>query len=154
GKMEDVAHEGRTVLFVSHNMSAVKSLCTRGILLESGRVVRSGPVLDVVEEYLRSHATAEKECTWGEASAPGNARARLRAVRVKSVADGQNEFGITRPLVFEVEYEVLEAGAVLNLSLSVHGQDEVHLFASTNLTDSRYYAQPHPVGLYRSRCVI
>src|ERR1035437_6557578 len=53
-KMEDVTHEGRTVLFVSHNMAPVESLCTRAVLLQSGKVTADGGVRQVVDQYLRS----------------------------------------------------------------------------------------------------
>ena len=54
GKMQDISKQGgRTVLFVSHNMAAVKSLCTRGIVLEHGGVVFEGGIDDVVDYYLR-----------------------------------------------------------------------------------------------------
>jgi lipopolysaccharide transport system ATP-binding protein len=55
GKMQDVAStDGRTVLFVSHNMGALAQLCQRGVLLEQGRVTKIGPVRDVIQTYLRS----------------------------------------------------------------------------------------------------
>lgn len=53
GKMGDVAREGRTILFVSHNMAAVRDLCTRAILLEQGRVAFEGPTDEAVARYLR-----------------------------------------------------------------------------------------------------
>src|ERR1035437_7286214 len=53
-KMEDVTHEGRTVLFVSHNMASVESLCTRAVLLQSGKVVADGDVRQIVDQYLHS----------------------------------------------------------------------------------------------------
>ena len=53
GKMGDVAKAGRTVLFVSHNMAVIQTLCSRGICLRSGGVVADGPITDVVQEYLR-----------------------------------------------------------------------------------------------------
>ena len=53
GRMKEVGRTGRTVLFVSHNMPAVESLCTRAILLDEGRVVRDGEVADLVGEYRR-----------------------------------------------------------------------------------------------------
>ena len=59
GKMEDVAGEGRTVLFVSHNMGAVKQLCTRGILLEHGRVVAEDEIYRVVDLYQHRNQVAE-----------------------------------------------------------------------------------------------
>jgi lipopolysaccharide transport system ATP-binding protein len=53
GKMQDISREGgRTVLFVSHNMAAVKQLCTRGILMENGRITRAGEVEDIISYYL------------------------------------------------------------------------------------------------------
>lgn len=51
GKMEDVAKQGRTVLFVSHNMLAVKSLCTTGILISQGVIIQSGTAQDIVDFY-------------------------------------------------------------------------------------------------------
>src|SRR5262249_14913661 len=51
-KMEDVAHGGRTVIFVSHNLSAVTRICPRAILLEEGRIVADGPAHRVVGRYL------------------------------------------------------------------------------------------------------
>jgi lipopolysaccharide transport system ATP-binding protein len=52
GKMGDVAKQGRTILFVSHNLSAVTTLCTRAILLENGMVSVDGTVREVVEKYM------------------------------------------------------------------------------------------------------
>ncbi|HOI72900.1 MAG TPA: polysaccharide ABC transporter ATP-binding protein [Syntrophales bacterium] len=59
GKMGEVAREGRTVLFVSHNMAAVRNLCARSILLEDGRIAADGPSEDTVNRYLRTK-TIEK----------------------------------------------------------------------------------------------
>ncbi len=63
GKMGDISKGGRTVLFVSHNLSAVRSLCGTGILLENGKLRRQGPIHQVVEEY-----------TYGLAKRNGSAR--------------------------------------------------------------------------------
>jgi lipopolysaccharide transport system ATP-binding protein len=54
GKMSQVSREGRTVLFVSHQIAAVQSLCTRAILLEHGKVTANGPVRDVVDQYVNA----------------------------------------------------------------------------------------------------
>ncbi len=62
GKMEDVTSEGRTVLFVSHNLNAVERLCTRGMILEQGAKVMEGPVSQCVEGYLkRNQEFAQKD---------------------------------------------------------------------------------------------
>jgi lipopolysaccharide transport system ATP-binding protein len=51
GKMDDIARQGRTVLFISHNMEAIQRLCTRGMFMERGRLVASGPIEEVVAGY-------------------------------------------------------------------------------------------------------
>jgi len=53
GKIEDVAQQGRTVLFVSHNMATVSSLCTRGFLLSSGNIAASGRLTDILSIYMQ-----------------------------------------------------------------------------------------------------
>jgi lipopolysaccharide transport system ATP-binding protein len=54
GKMGEVAREGRTVLFVSHNLAIIQALCHRGILVERGQVVTDAPVRDAIDRYLRT----------------------------------------------------------------------------------------------------
>ena len=60
GKMQDISKTGgRTVLFVSHNMAAVQSLCTKAILLEKGKIIASGDVESILEKYLLSNNNEE-----------------------------------------------------------------------------------------------
>lgn len=68
GKMADTARSGRTVLFVSHNMPAVRLLCDRGILLDGGRIVHDGAIDGAIAAYQASHASSES--TW-KRPAPG-----------------------------------------------------------------------------------
>jgi lipopolysaccharide transport system ATP-binding protein len=68
GKMEDIGHSGRTVLFVSHNMAAITRLCPRVVLLRQGKVVGDGKALDVVKQYLSEGASGQGLVTdlWSE----------------------------------------------------------------------------------------
>jgi lipopolysaccharide transport system ATP-binding protein len=59
GKMQDVSKGGRTVLFVSHNMGAVTTLCRTGIWMQQGRLVKSGPARQIVDEYLTTNASSQ-----------------------------------------------------------------------------------------------
>ena len=61
GKMQDVSKGGRTVLFVSHNIAAVKKLCTSGLMIESGKVTNAGGVEDVITDYMQSLGTLTSE---------------------------------------------------------------------------------------------
>ena len=72
GKMSDVARGGRTVLFVSHNMAAVRKLCSRGVLLEGGKLTYNGPADTAVESYL-------DEGEFGEGNGPVHIRQNLSA---------------------------------------------------------------------------
>lgn len=63
GKMEDVASQGRTVLFVSHNMSAVKQLCNRGLMLEQGRVVAEDAIGNVIDLYQEQNVASSTRST-------------------------------------------------------------------------------------------
>jgi lipopolysaccharide transport system ATP-binding protein len=88
GKMGDVARDGRTVLFVSHNMAAVRTLCQTGLLLERGRVTMSGPVQPVLAHYLAAGGgDADRWTRPAGESAPGPLRfeeAQLRLDHVHS----------------------------------------------------------------------
>jgi lipopolysaccharide transport system ATP-binding protein len=84
GKMGDVAHEGRTVLFVSHNMDAIQRLCTHGILLEEGRVAAHGPIVDVVARYLSARISDSAPRSWTNlerADRTGSGEARFVGAR-------------------------------------------------------------------------
>lgn len=87
GKMGDVAKEGRTVIFVSHNMQAIQSLCGNAFQLESGQVVTDGDARSVVAKYLLSISGVGSEATWSEQTAPGNDEVKLTAIRIHSGDD-------------------------------------------------------------------
>ena len=75
-KLNEVATEGRTILFVSHNLNAIQRMCPRSILLEAGQVVADGPTADVAQRYLvRTPSTPEARC-WIDLSAANRAGSR------------------------------------------------------------------------------
>lgn len=156
GKMQDATGQGRTVIFVSHNMAAVRSLCQRAILLEDGRVSLQGPIAPVTAQYIQETARIDAEHVWADLkSAPGSERARLHAIRIIG-ADGHSgaTMSIDSGFTVEVEYWALVSGVVLNVSLSFYSDYETHVFASPSISDDNWYQRPHPVGLFKSRCSI
>ncbi|MBV9848940.1 MAG: ATP-binding cassette domain-containing protein [Armatimonadetes bacterium] len=157
GKMQEVAEqEGRTVLFVSHNMAAVTELCSRAILLGNGRIQNDGSTLTVVNEYLDGATRRAAEIVFADAeTAPGNENVRLAAVRVLD-DEGRlaDKVDISRPLSVEVEYVNMIPGTILNISTSVYGPNDVYVLASPSISDRAWYQRPHPVGRFRSRCRI
>ncbi len=88
GKMGDVAREGRTVLFVSHNMASILALCERVILLKGGRLLGNGPTQEVVRDYLKSTIAEEIIDLEQRADRKGDGSARLLSCKVESVDSG------------------------------------------------------------------
>lgn len=155
-KMSTVAKEGRTVLFVSHNMAAVKTLCKRGVLLDAGRVQHIDNVQAIVDLYIRDNVSGSFTRTFDDpATAPGNNRARLCSIRLLNTQGAScGQFDISEDYYLEVEYAVIQAGTELNLSISAYNQEEVYILASPSISDTTWSMRPHPVGVYRSRCHI
>jgi lipopolysaccharide transport system ATP-binding protein len=78
GKMETVNRSGKTILFVSHNMAAVGNLCKRAILLDKGKLLREGPITEIIHEYQVA-ANGANSYEWSPKS-PGNSAAYLNKV--------------------------------------------------------------------------
>lgn len=84
GKMENIGEEGRTVLFVSHNISAIRTLCNTGILLNKGKVAFNGGVDEAIDEYLGADRLDKNEIHWDDITrAPGNENIRMLSISVK-----------------------------------------------------------------------
>ena len=106
GKMEEVGKEGRTVLFVSHNMTALKSLCSRAMLLDEGNMVVEGETQAVVNHYLQNMTNSVLEQVWeNRETAPGNDKVRLRSARIiiNDEEHHENVIRVDTPLKIEFE---------------------------------------------------
>ncbi|MEX2160757.1 MAG: ABC transporter ATP-binding protein [Anaerolineales bacterium] len=108
GKMSDVAQAGRTVLFVSHNMSAILRLTEKSIVLEKGELVYSAPTRQAVDYYMASGLSQSGERIWTQDEVPADA-APFKPVAMR-VRDPQGKVVETvqsrQPLEIEIEYEV------------------------------------------------
>jgi lipopolysaccharide transport system ATP-binding protein len=82
GKMSDVAHEGRTVLFVSHNMAAMQSLCTHGVFMQKGQVVVDGSINEAVSAYLRTVEQLQNTDLASRTERGGNGPLRLTDLKI------------------------------------------------------------------------
>jgi lipopolysaccharide transport system ATP-binding protein len=90
-KMSEVAREGRTVLFVSHNLATIQALCQRGVLLERGRAIADAPIGEAVDLYLRSLERAASEDLLGRRDRDGRAweQTLVRRLAVFDAVSGQ-----------------------------------------------------------------
>ena len=155
GRMSEVGREGRTVVFVSHSMTAITRLCPRAILLDRGRVIADGPAAEITAAYLRSDLGTMAHRTWPDpAAAPGDRVARLRAVGVIS-DDGAYgaAVDIRRPVTLEMAYDVLESGYIPVPNFHLYNEEGICVFVVGD-TDPAWRRRPKPVGHYVSRVTI
>ncbi|HVB85409.1 MAG TPA: ABC transporter ATP-binding protein, partial [Candidatus Dormibacteraeota bacterium] len=144
GKMQDVSRAGRTIIFVSHNMTALQRLCTRAVWLDDGHLVENGDVGEVVRCYLQKNTVANLESVWSdERTAPGDHRVRLRSVRLIPQSDSSDHITVHTPLRIEFTYWNYVPGAVLNVSMFLNSLEEICVF---NLASD---FEPRPAGLIR-----
>ena len=110
GQMEQIAGAGRTVFFVSHNMNAVRSLCTRAIQIDGGRVVADGNTDDVVGGYVAQQTSGTSSAMDLRRPLGNDSELRIVAVRVLDPEGRQGgPFHSSRSLTVEIEVEVYRA---------------------------------------------
>lgn len=154
GKMNDVASEGRTVLFVSHSMGAINTLCQRVIWVDKGAIAQDGPTRSVVTAYLNSGNSSLGQVVWPAEKRPGNQSFRLNSVTLKT-ATGQvtSEINISEDAWLEIEYEVIRPGARVILLIGLLDSGGEQVFASfNNGPENHAYGKPMQPGCYRSTC--
>jgi ABC-2 type transport system ATP-binding protein len=102
-RMRELVQEGRTLVFVSHNMSAIESLCERGVLLDHGRIAADGPARDVVREYLR-RVEAELVAESSERTAAGGGLVISRVTIHDEAGREVEEAAPNRPLTVRLHF--------------------------------------------------
>jgi lipopolysaccharide transport system ATP-binding protein len=155
GKMDAVSSQGRTVLFVSHNLAAVQSLCQKVVWLHQGRIVKVGEPGEIIPEYLGSTIETGSERVWAFDDAPGNNEVRLRRVAARPV-DGTVSDVITTqtPVALEFEYWNLVQGQYLDIYLVVENDQGATVFNNYPALEPNWHEKPFPKGLFRSICYL
>jgi len=150
-KMEDVGNEGRTVLFVSHNMAAVTRLCRRGILLCDGSILDDGDTHAIVSSYLTSGLGTTAARRWPDREdAPGDDSVLLRALRVVdrqgTVAEGVD---IRNSVGLQMEFEVREPGHILMPYFRLSNEEGIAIFSTID-QDLKWHSETRAPGRYVS----
>ena len=151
GKMQDVSKgEGRTVLFVSHNMASVKQLCKSGVLLENGGVKYIGEIQDTINYYIGESGFSEKQFFDDIETAPGNDDIRIKSFEIlpKDVNPFfPNEISIETGIIFRLEFWCLRENAVLDVDMNVKTLDDIHVFGIASPL-GRYGEKDSRRGIY------
>jgi len=141
GKMKDVSvNEGRTVLFVSHNMPSIRALCSSCLLMENGMVTKKGQTDFVITEYFNSNARSTNEISNiipNDLSLHNTGEAKFKkACIINEVGNTTSKIGFMEPLLVNVELEVLKKIIDVSISLFI-----VNQFAETVImaTENKFY---------------
>lgn len=155
GKMGEVAGEGRTVLFVSHNMSAVNTLCEKAIWLDQGEVQAMGPTKEVVSQYLSQGVARQQHKQWpNRDEAPGDRTVRLYEVSVSSPDSSEGQYSSSEPVWVDMTFEIFEPMEGFRIGFDlVSTQGDVIFRSLHNDGPSEYLVSITP-GVYTSRASI
>jgi homopolymeric O-antigen transport system ATP-binding protein len=145
GRMEELGTAGRTVLFVSHQLSAIAQLCDRAIHINGGQIVGDGAPAEVIAKYLHQTHSAGVERIWtSEESAPGDDLARIMSVRVlphEQMPPGIMD--VRRPIGIEIVFRVLQWGKPVFPKIKVLDRESTIAFNAMD-TDERWLESSLP----------
>ncbi len=145
GKMQDISRNGgRTVLFVSHNLLAVKSLCKTGILMEHGKIIKKGGVNEVVDFYLSKSNELITSTVSIESESNG--------FRVHTICISNNgidgNFDITKDLVFDINITSERVIETININIFLNTIEGITIFATCSPEKMQ------EIGTYNYQCII
>ena len=151
GRMSAVAREGRTVLFVSHNMIALRSLCARAIWIDKGRLVMDGEINEVVNRYLQHEKSSCYEKVWihngedFEASASVETREieLVSARLIPQKSDGGDRISVSDPILLQFEYINRVPDNLLQVSFVLYNLEGICIY------NGRSIPTRFPAGLIR-----
>jgi lipopolysaccharide transport system ATP-binding protein len=164
GKMKDVAGQGRTVLFVSHNMGAINNLCSRALLLEKGRLVLDSTAEETTDKYLGYQVLESAVATEEEINErmEGKILRGFPYVRLKKVAlldkenNTKNLFDADEPIQISIEFECLQSVPDLRLIIFIVDKNDTPIYGSQNTDDTDIASKFSHIakGVYKTVCVI
>jgi lipopolysaccharide transport system ATP-binding protein len=154
GKMGEVSKGGRTVLFVSHNMVAVQSLCQKVILLDKGALIQNGSANQIVSNYLKySLSSTQMDQVWkNKDEAPGCKEVRLHRISIQTNDQESNMITMETPFLIIVEYWNEIHAACLHITLHIRNEQGIVAFTTGSPQEPGWDGQSLEKGLYRSVC--
>jgi len=142
GKMNDVSKgEGRTVLFVSHNMAAVKSLCSHSIMLENGILTAYGETETIIDNYLTNQSNYIGKKTWA-VNKPKNQFLEVDTIYAHDIngfSPKDSCFNITKEIGITVKYRIFEDGYSFIHGANFFNSEEINIFNTHDVTLNNRY---------------
>jgi lipopolysaccharide transport system ATP-binding protein len=143
GKMQSVATEGRTILFVSHNMGVVANLCERVLLLHRGRLVSDGDPADVITAFVQAGAHTSGQVTWPRDSTAANTpRVSLLEAQIISGGSVTSDVRIDEEVVLRFTFEIKDTVAEYSSSVHLFDKEGTWVLCSGTLS------KRHSLGIH------
>ena len=157
GKMQDVASEGRTVIFVSHVMQAIRNLCDRTIHIDQGRIIDDGPTQHVIRNYLSggSHQQLAEKVWDNKHTQPGDSGFRLLGLRVlDSGGNTAKAFRTSEPIRIQFEFELDKLIHEIGVGYDLFSADGSMVYRSYHYDDIPERWPEIDLGFNRIECII
>jgi lipopolysaccharide transport system ATP-binding protein len=152
GQMEHIAHEGRTVLVVSHNMNVINQLCRKAAWLVDGRVVDFGDAAVVIRKYLS--AGSETQLTWQPLRRDAREGFVLHAVSIPAADETYDAFAGDQPVPIVFDYTVERPLPPSRLAFLVRSAEGLEIVSSSSGDEGETLNHAFAVGRQRTRCEI
>ena len=155
GKMKDVSNkEGRTVLFVSHNMGAVRKLCTHALLMKNGTLLTEGNPGDIIDKYLSEGSDVDRSAVWDHAVKPSTEDLEVSSLKVFDDRGRLDNLLTTGDdLKIEIDYTIKKDIKDLRVAISLFTPDGTEVLSSSDF-DFQNSSRVRTPGHYKSICTI
>jgi len=154
GKMSNVAKGGRTVLFVSHNMSAVRRLCERALYLYSGELKLDGPIETVINEYLYEKDGVNEFSSrknFGNGRVLGNGDIKIKKIELISEnGSNQSSFSINEAFEIRIKYEIFRTQSNFHYYARIYTEDGTLAFCSADWDEGEVINSEKKSGVYQT----
>ena len=135
GKMKNISDSGRTIIFVSHNMSAIKSLCTRALVMEKGEIVYDNTPSNSVSFYLIGNSKIyQNKYVWDLKDAPGNERHKIISIEIKPQKG--TEITVNSGIIFKIKCYTELKKSPIYIGMSIYLNDGIRLTHSYEPLDN------------------
>jgi len=155
GKMNEVSQSGRTVLFVSHDMGAIRRLCPRSVLLSAGTIEMDGKTEDVIEHYLSDASNqVARQVSYGEGKKSKSDDLLLKSIRITDSKNSTDSILTNgNPVFVKVDYDLLKEIRSMRVVVQLYSTRGDEVFYSSDFIGWDR-GMPRPSGTYESVCEI
>lgn len=155
GKMKNINSDGKTVIFVSHNLAAVKSFCNKVILMNEGEIIYFGDTQEALNMYLGEYHYARYKKIWNEKDFVTHSYIKLISI---SVVDANfndlTSIDIDTSFYIKIDFENFSNLSNVGFTLNFYDEENNIIFSSINNNEKNWYGKSMTIGIYSTYCKI